>query len=65
MCLVCLVLVTRVVARGLGPSVFVANHPVEVASKNCKRMVYHDDDKCMELEKNAHPRYDGWKSCLE
>lgn len=33
--------------------------------KNCKRMVYHDDDKCMELEKNANLRYEGWKSCLE
>ncbi len=32
---------------------------------NCKRMVFHADDNCMELEKNAHLRYEGWKSCLE
>ena len=32
--------------------------------KNCNREVWHLDEKCMELEANAHLRYDGWKSCL-
>ena len=32
--------------------------------KNCKREVWHLDAKCMELEENAHLRYNGWKSCL-
>ena len=32
--------------------------------KNCNREVWHLDAKCMELEANAHLRYDGWKSCL-
>ncbi len=31
---------------------------------NCKRLIYHNDDVCMELDKNAHLHYDGWKSCL-
>ena len=31
---------------------------------NCKRMVRHEPDDCFELEKNAHKRYPGWKSCL-
>ena len=29
---------------------------------NCKSLVWHADDNCMELEKNAHLRYKGWKS---
>ena len=31
---------------------------------NCKRLVWHADNNCMELEKNAHLCYEGWKSCL-
>ena len=33
--------------------------------KNCNRLVWHNDEDCMELEKNAHLRYEGWKSCLK
>ena len=33
--------------------------------KNFKRLVYHDDNKCMDLEKNTHLCYVGWKSYLE
>ena len=33
--------------------------------KNCKREVWHLDAKCMELEENAHLRYEGWVSCLK
>ena len=32
--------------------------------KNCKRLVYHNDGKCMELPANAASRYEGWTSCL-
>ena len=32
--------------------------------KNCKRLVYHKDGKCMELPANAASRYEGWTSCL-
>ena len=33
--------------------------------KNCKKdWVTHEDDDCMELNKNADKRYVGWKSCL-
>ena len=32
--------------------------------KNCKRLVYHKDGKCMELPANAASRYEGWVSCL-
>ncbi len=31
---------------------------------NCKRLVWHAGDNYMELEKNAHLHYEGWKSCL-
>ena len=30
---------------------------------NCERMVYHKDEKCMELEINKDLRYPGWVSC--
>ena len=33
--------------------------------KNCKREVWHLDEKCMELPENAHLRYEGWVSCLK
>ncbi len=33
--------------------------------KNCKRLAYHNDDKCMELEKNANLQYVGWNIFLE
>lgn len=32
---------------------------------NCNRLVWHADAKCMELDTNAHLRYEGWKSCLK
>ena len=32
--------------------------------KHCKRVVYHKDDKCMELPANAASRYNKWVSCL-
>ena len=32
--------------------------------KNCKRLVYHKDSKCMELPANASSRYEGWVSCF-
>ena len=32
--------------------------------KNCKRLVYHKDSKCMELPVNASSRYEGWVSCF-
>ena len=32
--------------------------------KNCKRLVYHKDERCMELPANAALRREGWVSCL-
>ena len=32
--------------------------------KNCKRLVYHKEGKCMELPANAASRYEGWVSFL-
>ncbi len=29
---------------------------------NCKSFVYHNPDKCYELEVNKASRYTGWKS---
>ena len=29
--------------------------------KNCKRMVFHKPDRCLELERNADKRRKGWK----
>ena len=31
---------------------------------NCKRVVYHKPDKCLELETNKEKRRDNWKSVL-
>ena len=31
---------------------------------NCKRVVYHKPDKCLELEANKEKRRDNWKSLL-
>ena len=31
---------------------------------NCKRVVYHKPEKCLELEANKSKRMDSWRSCL-
>ena len=38
--------------------------PIRTCANCHKTWVTHEDDECMELEKNADKRYAGWKSCL-
>jgi hypothetical protein len=40
------------------------NRPAGKWCKNCKRKMWHEEDKCFELEKNKSARSSHWKSVL-